>query len=280
MTEAIQITARGPLAVILAAAEAIEADPVLQAAAWSILEEDEARGAWRIDAFPVSDDEARALEAALGLDLLIVGKTRLADADWVAVSLSGLPPVRAGRFFVYGAHDRGKVPANATALRIEAGAAFGTGHHDTTLGCLLAFDALLKRRRFKRVLDLGTGTGVLAIAAARSGAGRAVGLDIDPLAVAIARENARLNGAVARFAVADRPLGHGYDLMFANILAGPLIDLAPAIARALAPRGAVILSGLLRSQARGVRAAYVGTGLAARRRLDLGPWTTLVMKKR
>jgi ribosomal protein L11 methyltransferase len=280
MAAAVQITARGPLAAVMAAAEAIEADPALEAAAWSMVEEDEARRVWRIDAFPSSAGEARDLETALASDLLIVTRAQLADADWVALSLSGLPPVRAGRFFVFGAHDRGRVPKNVIPLRIEAGAAFGTGHHDTTLGCLLEFDALRRRRRFRRVLDLGAGTGVLAIAAAKTGARRVVGIDIDPRAVAVARENARLNGASGEFTLADHPIGRGYDLIFANILAAPLIALAPRIARALAPGGVVILSGLLRGQARAVRARFLGAGLRAERRRDLGPWATLVMRRR
>ena len=120
----------------------------------SLLEEDEDRGLWRIDAFPTSDAEASGVEATLRGFPLNVTVEPLADADWLAMSLSGLPPVRAGRFFVYGLHDEGAVPANAVALRIEAGAAFGTGHHGTTVGCLAAFDALLKARPFPKVRAL------------------------------------------------------------------------------------------------------------------------------
>src|SRR5690606_30147117 len=124
---------------------------------------------------------------------------KLADADWLAMSLSGLPPVRAGRFFVYGAHDKGLAPLSTVNLRIEAGAAFGTGHHGTTVGCLLAFHDLLKAHRFERVLDVGAGTGVLAIAAARTGSRVAVGTDNDRPSVRISAENAALNKAKARF---------------------------------------------------------------------------------
>jgi ribosomal protein L11 methyltransferase len=280
----LQITVRGPRREAEAAAAAVDADPQLEAAAYAILEEDAARDVWRIDAYPGSDAEAEALGRAFGAwPALTVSVAPLADADWLALALSGLPPVRAGRFLVYGAHDLGQVPASAVGLRIEAGAAFGTGHHGTTAGCLAAFDALLKARPFRRVLDVGAGTGVLAIAAARTGGAVVVGTDIDPVSVRIARENAKLNRARARFVRADG-LAHRlvadagpYDLVFANILARPLVSLAPDIRRALKPRGLVILSGLLRGQARTVRAAYVGQGLRLHRRLDRDAWTTLVM---
>jgi ribosomal protein L11 methyltransferase len=282
----LQITARGPRREAEAAAQAIDGDPALESSAYSILEEDEARDVWRIDAYPTSDAEAEALTGRLAdFAKLRVSTAPLADADWLAMALSGLPPVRAGRFFVYGVHDRGRVPTNAVALRIEAGAAFGTGHHGTTAGCLTALDALLKHGRFHRVLDVGAGTGVLAIAAARTGSAVVMGTDIDLVSVRIAGENARLNRAGARFVWASglthqavRASGP-YDLVFANILAGPLVRLAPQIRRAMAPGGVVILSGLLRSQARRVRAAYLAQGLRLNRRLDRDAWTTLVMQR-
>jgi ribosomal protein L11 methyltransferase len=283
----LQITARGPRAEAEAAAAAIDADPALEASAYAILEEDEARGLWRIDAYPTTDAEAQALIRLLtARPALQVASEALADADWLALALSGLPPVRAGRFFVYGAHDRGRIPANAVGLRIEAGAAFGTGHHGTTAGCLVAFDALLKARRFARVLDVGAGTGVLAIAAARTGALVAVGSDIDPVSVRIARENASLNHARARFVRADglahrAVAGAGpYDLVFANILARPLVRLAPGIGRALAPGGLAILSGLLRHQQRYVAAAYLARGFRIQRRYLRDAWATLVLARR
>ena len=283
----LQITARGARAEAEAAADAIDADPRLEASAYSILEEDEARGIWRIDAYPTSDAEAEALMGVLGArPALQVASHTLADADWLAMALSGLPPVRAGRFFVFGAHDRGRIPANAVGLRIEAGAAFGTGHHGTTSGCLVAFDALLKAERFDRVLDVGTGTGVLAIAAARTGSAYVVGTDIDAVSVRIARENAALNRARATFVRADGLNHRGvagaapYDLVFANILARPLVRLAPAIRGALKPGGVAILSGLLRGQQRFVAAAYLARGFRLRRRVLRDAWATLVLERR
>jgi ribosomal protein L11 methyltransferase len=283
----LQITARGARLDAEAAANAIDADPRLEASAYSILEEDEARGIWRIDAYPTSDAEAEALVSLLSeRTALQVASHTLADADWLAMALSGLPPVRAGRFFVFGAHDRGRIPANAVGLRIEAGAAFGTGHHGTTLGCLVAFDALLKAGRFGRVLDVGTGTGVLAIAAARTGSGRVVGTDIDAVSVRIARENAGLNRARAAFVRADGLKHRGvagaapYDLVFANILARPLVRLATAIRGALKPGGVAILSGLLRGQQRFVAAAYLARGFRLRRRILRDAWATLVLERR
>ena len=283
--KALQIIARGPRADAEVAAEAIDADPLLESATYSILEEDEDRGLWRIDAFPTSNDEAAAIETALRKHPLNVIVEPLADADWLAMALSGLPPVRAGRFFIYGWHDRGEAPPNSVALRIEAGAAFGTGHHGTTVGCLQAFHDLLKARRFDRVLDVGAGTGVLAIAAARTGSKVAVGTDIDEPSVRIASENARANAARARFVHAsglnDRLVTeHGpYDLVFANILAPPLVALAQDIKGALKPGGIAILSGLLRTQERRVKAAYLSRGFRLRRRIHRDAWATVVLQR-
>ena len=281
-----QIIARGPRAAAEAAAAAIDADPLLEGATYSILEEDEDKGVWRIDAFPTSEDEVDGLVTRLkaegGLTVMV---EKLADADWLAMSLSGLPPVRAGRFFVYGAHDEGRVPASTVNLKIDAGAAFGTGHHGTTVGCLLAFDHLLKRERFDRVLDVGAGTGVLAIAAAKTGSRVAVGTDIDAPSVRIARENAAVNGADVRFVHASGlnhrlVKDHGpYDLVFANILAPPLVALAQDIRGALKPGGVAILSGLLRTQERRVKAAYLSRGFRVVQRLHRDAWATLVLER-
>lgn len=284
--QAVQIIARGPRALAEAAAEAIDADPFLEGATYSILEEDEDKGIWRIDAFPTSTEEAEGIEASLiasgGLTVVV---EPLADADWLAMALSGLPPVREGRFFVHGVHDTGRVPPNAVALRIEAGAAFGTGHHGTTAGCLRAYHDLLKARRFGKVLDVGCGTGVLAVAAARTGSRKAVGTDIDGPSVRIANENARENAATARFVHASG-LDHRlvrqdapYDLVFANILAPPLVALSHDIKGALRPGGIAILSGLLRTQERRVKAAYLSKGFRVVRRIHRDAWATLVLQR-
>ncbi len=282
----VQIIARGPRAVAEAAASAIDVDPLLEGATYSILEEDEDRDVWRIDAFPIDAGEAERLREALAAHAgLSVATETLADADWLAMALSGLPPVRAGRFFVYGAHDGGRRPANTVNLRIEAGAAFGTGHHGTTVGCLYAYDALLKRRRFAKVLDVGAGTGVLAIAAAKTGSKLALGVDIDPVSVRIGRENATLNHVRARFVHADGldhrqvQAGAPYDLVFANILARPLVRLSSDIGDALKPGGLAILSGLLRRQERYVRAAYLARGFRVERRHHRDAWATLVLRR-
>jgi len=212
----------------------------------------------------------------------------VAARDWVTASLAGLKPVTAGRFTVHGAHDRAGLAPNRIGIEIEAALAFGTGHHGTTRGCLLALDRLLKQGHPRRILDIGTGTGVLAIAGAKSLRQRVLASDIDPEAVRIARENTQLNGAAAlvecvraaglsskRFA-ARAP----FDLVFANILLAPLTRLAHPLRRVLAPGACVILSGLLATQENAALAAYRPHGLALVRRIPLGEWVTLVLVKR
>lgn len=280
-----QIVARGGRLDAEAAADAIDNHPGLEGATYSILEEDEDKNIWRIDAFPTTQEESDGLASVLAGYKVKVTTEVLADADWLAMALSGLPPVKAGRFFVYGMHDRGRLPASTVNLRIEAGAAFGTGHHGTTVGCLQAYDRLIKARSFKKVLDVGAGTGLLAIAAARTGSKLAVGTDIDKPSVRIARENALVNQANAKFVHASG-LGHRlvadnapYDLVFANILARPLISLAQDIKRALVPGGTVILSGLLRTQERMVKAAYLSRGFRVKTRIHRDAWATLVLQR-
>lgn len=282
---ALQIIARGPRAAAEAAAEAIDADPRLEGATYSILEEDEDKGVWRIDAFPTTEDEVEGLKAVLADHPVTVLVEKLADADWLAMSLSGLPPVEAGRFFVYGAHDQGKVPEGRVTLKIDAGAAFGTGHHGTTVGCLEAFDNLLETESFERVLDVGCGTGVLAIAAAKTGTPIAVGTDIDEPSARIANENAEINDAKCDFYFADglsdpRIAQHlPYDLVFANILAAPLVELAPEIGAALKTGGVAILSGLLRTQEERVLEAYLPLGFAVEQTIHHDAWSALQLRK-
>jgi ribosomal protein L11 methyltransferase len=212
----------------------------------------------------------------------------LAQKDWVRASLDGLSVVAAGRFNVHGSHDRGRIPVNAIGIEVEAALAFGTGHHGTTRGCLLLLDALLKRRRPRAVLDVGTGTGVLAIAAARALRQRVRAGDIDAVAVAAAQANARLNGVGPRLrpvvarGVQSRALAGGapYDLIFANILARPLMRLARLIATVAAPDADLILSGLLERDVPGVLAAYRLQGFYLVQRLNLEGWATLRLRRR
>jgi ribosomal protein L11 methyltransferase len=210
----------------------------------------------------------------------------LPDTDWIKLSQEGLPPVRAGRFFVYGAHDAGTVPPGVIPIRIEAGMAFGTGHHETTSLCLAALSDLSKRRRYGNVLDLGCGTGLLAIGAAKLWRKRVVASDIDPTAVGITRENAAANGestlihAITADGLASPALAAKapYDLIIANILASPLTQLAPSIAHSLSKGGALILSGLLTWQENLVLSFYRPFGLILRETRRDGPWTALVLE--
>jgi len=207
--------------------------------------------------------------------------------DWVKATLEELVPVRAGRFIVHGRHDRANVPPNKLGIEIEAALAFGTGHHGTTRGCLLLLDQVLKARRPRSVLDLGTGTGVLAIAAAKALHGTVLASDIDPLSVRVARDNSRLN-EVGNLVQTIRATGfsapqfkaHGpFDLVLANILANPLRQMATPMARHLAPSASVILSGLLPHQASGVIAAYRARGLVLLRHVRIEGWSSLLMRK-
>ncbi len=215
---------------------------------------------------------------------------RVRTTDWVRESLAGLAPVAVGRFVVHGAHDRARVAVNRIGIEIEAALAFGTGHHGTTRGCLLALDGLCKSlprgRRGQRILDLGTGSGVLAIAAARALRARVLATDIDANAVGVARANARLNRAVATVetvkangvTAASVRQAAPFDLVFANILLGPLQRIAAPLKRVLAPGGRVIVSGLLPAQANAAMAAY--RPLVLERRIELDGWTTLVLARR
>jgi len=248
-------------------------------------------GGWTVDAYYETAIDHAAITAIIGpgtspRDVTIEA---VPDENWVAISQAGLPPVVAGRFLVHGSHDRAIGRHHRDAIEIDAGEAFGTAHHATTLGCLLAIDRLTRRRRFSRILDLGSGSGVLAIAAARVLPQAAVvASDFDPEAVRVATDNVRKNALAGRIrVVAALGLAHPrlrrsapFDLVIANILAEPLIGLAPALARAVRPGGVAVLSGIIPQRAAAVSAAYVAAGFA-RRRLDrLNGWVILTLERR
>jgi ribosomal protein L11 methyltransferase len=248
-------------------------------------------GRWRVAMhFRVAPDEktirARTAAAAGNAAAKALRFERVAATDWVRESLAGLAPVTAGRFIVHGGHDRARIPHNRIGIEIEAARAFGTGHHGTTRGCLLALDWFCKSRPRRRILDLGTGSGVLAIAAARALRQRVLATDIDGSAVRAARANAALNraGGFVEVIRADGVTApklrerSPYDLVFANILLRSLQRLAAPLTRLTAPGARVVLSGLLASQANAAIAAY--RGLALERRIDLDGWTTLVLVRR
>lgn len=256
--------------------------------------EDQQTGRWHTEIYfaePPDEDAVRDLIAAVagaGIAASAVFDT-IAARDWVAASLDGLKPVAAGRFVIHGQHDRAPASRmiNRIRIEIEAALAFGTGHHGTTYGCLARLDHILKQRRPRRVLDVGTGTGVLAIAAARMLHRPIVATDIDPVAVAVAKQNAQANqaGAYLRLAVAPglrhRTImaGGPYDLIMANILAGPLKALAPGLSRAITRNGDLILSGLLVSDIPGVLAAYRANGMALVAHTRRDGWVMLHLKK-
>ena len=226
------------------------------------------------------------LAAAFGARPFAV--SRVEERDWVAQVQRELTPVEAGRFVIYGGHDAHRIAPNRLGLRIEAAMAFGTGHHSSTRGCLLLLERLIRRGvRWRRVADIGCGTGVLAMAAARCWRVPAVASDIDPVAVWTARENVAANGLGPWVRVGEAAGARGglvraggpYDLVFANILAAPLKRMAPELVRCLAPGGRAILSGLLRAQARGAERVYAGHGLVREDRVELGEWASLTLRK-
>ncbi len=259
-----------------------------EASAVALAEVDGARDLWRVEAYYAAPPDMAALADALSAGGFAEGdlvERPLPDVDWVAESLKGLEPVVAGRFFIHGSHDRHRRPVGGVPLEIDAGVAFGTGHHGTTRGCLLAMERIARTRRPRRVLDVGTGTGVLAIAAARLWRVPVVASDIDPVAVRTARDNARRNEAAPfiRFLVAPGTR-HSvirnavpYDLVLANILAGPLRRMAADLARCTARDGHVVLSGLLRAQENAVLARFTAHGLRPLGRIRLGEWSTLLL---
>ena len=271
---------------LAAAMERMEPEPT----GVGVFEIEDGSGLWEVGGYYLEPPDAVMLEVlATAFGAKPFALSELPEVDWVAHVRRELSPVDAGRFFVFGSHDADKVPAGRVPLQIEATVAFGTGHHGTTLGCLLAFDRLLTAGvRPARVLDVGCGTAVLAMAAAATlPEALVIASDIDRVAVDVAEANVSINGLEGRVECLEaagldhaRIRGAGpWDLVFANILKGPLIELAPAISTALATEGRVILSGLLAVQADSVVAAYIASGLSLNSRDDIGEWSTLVLQK-
>ncbi|MDE4097052.1 MULTISPECIES: 50S ribosomal protein L11 methyltransferase [Phaeobacter] len=254
-----------------------------------VFEVEDGSGLWEVGGyFTEAPDEAGLALLAAMHEAKPFAVSELPETDWVAHVRRELAPVEAGRFFVYGSHDADKVPGDKIPLLIEAAMAFGTGHHGTTLGCLRALDHLIDTGfTGAKVADIGCGTAVLAMAAARVWDGQFMASDIDQVAVEVAEANLKANdmgGQVtcleaAGFDHPDLKAVAPYDLIFANILKGPLVALSPDIAANLRKDGFAILSGILNEQADDVIAVYAENGLALRRRDEIGEWTTLLLQK-
>ncbi len=279
------ILATGSRGAIEAASSLLESIGGFGAVGWWELE----RRQYRMEAYAYSEAQAQTGVGAIALAVpeLDARIAPLEEADWVKIGLEGLPPVPVRRFKVVGDHDRRRVRTGRVEIVIDAGEAFGTGHHGTTLGCLEALDWLASRRNTpRRVLDVGAGSAILAIGAAKLGA-KAVGAEIDPRAAFIANLNARMNKVAHRVRTwpvdgLSAPVIRGqgpYDLVFANILMKPLVRLAPAICKAVRPGGHVVLSGLLTHQEPAIRRAYRQKGLILVRRFRKEGWSTLTWQR-
>lgn len=252
-------------------------------------------GPWIVEAYyeageaPEAGQLAAMIGDATGEASPLVTIAAIADENWVAISQAALPPVQAGRYTIHGSHDRARAGKRRWSIEIDAGEAFGTAHHASTQGCLLAIDRIMRRGIWRNVLDLGCGSGVLAIAVARASPGARIhASDIDAQAVSVAAGNMARNGAGRRVCtLAAVGLGHPalrraapYDLVIANILARPLILLAKQLRAAIRPGGAVILSGILSREANGVLGAYRAAGFSVSSKTSIAGWTTLVLHRR
>jgi ribosomal protein L11 methyltransferase len=251
-----------------------------------------APGEWHLEAYPRSPVPTPDLSARLALaaaagggELVEIAEEKLLDRDWLTENQLAFPPLRIGRFFVYGSHHRGGAPAGAIGVALDAATAFGTGEHPSTRGCLLALQTLAQKRRIAHPLDIGAGTGILSIAAAKLLRRKVAAGDIDPGSVAVARHNIARNGVAGLVRVGCFPGYRGrairrrhHDLILSNILARPLALLAADLARHLAPGGRAVLSGLLRRQEPIVLAPHRGLGIALERRIVIDGWSTLILR--
>lgn len=278
------LTGKEPAEALAEAMEMLEPE----ATGIGVFEVEDGSGTWEVGGYFIEKPDIAGLEllaAAYGAKPFAVSE--VPDQDWVAKVRRELTPVEAGRFFVYGSHDADKVPDGAEPLLIEAAMAFGTGHHGTTQGCLQALDHLANQGFVgTSVADIGCGTAVLAMAAARIWPGVMLASDIDAVAVEVAEANVAANGLEGRVNCLEA-MGFDhevlqatqFDLIFANILKGPLIDLAPEMTERRLPGGYAILSGILNEQADEVVAVYEGLGNSLVQRTEIGEWTTLILQK-
>lgn len=279
------LTGRKPAENLGEAMERLEPEPT----GVGVFEVEDGSGLWEVGGyFTETPDETALAVLAAAFEAKPFVISELPETDWVAHVRRELAPVEAGRFFVYGSHDADKLPEGRIPLLIEAAMAFGTGHHGTTLGCLKALDHLLSEGfSAAKVADIGCGTAVLAMAAARVWDGDIIASDIDQVAVDVAEANLKANGMsgavkcveAAGFDHPDLQAHAPYDLIFANILKGPLVALAPEISGNLRTGGQAILSGILNEQADDVLSVYSRNGFNPHLRTEIGEWTTLILTK-
>jgi ribosomal protein L11 methyltransferase len=269
-----------------ALAEHIDAHLYIDALAITVNETDEAQALWNTVAYFETEAVALLARDVLQVEHAII--IPVPDEDWVRKSLQGLAPVTAGRFFLHGSHDRDKRPSGGHSFEIDAGTAFGTGHHGTTAGCLVILDQLLKQQKPSHIFDLGCGTGILAIAAAKACRVKVLATDIDPEAVRVTKLNASFNHLGPHITAITAPGLHHpairsagpFDLIFANILARPLVALAEGLSHLVNPGGTIVLSGLTRDQLRWVSAAYKNRGLVPTHVVRIENWIAIAMKRK